>query len=182
MTRRSPSKKTIPFVSDTLPFVAMMPVAVVSSFLTGDMKWVMAAGLVIPAIVLLLRIFVEDDHAKEPTDDLTGLPLRKAMETAFDQVFAVPGNAVRTSACVVVDLDSFHAFNERWGREAAACRAYQFADRVTCAFSPSGTSMRSALDQACSFRVSSTRPEVAPFASIQYTPSASGDVHLRFRF
>ena len=92
-----------------------MPIAVVASFLTDDVTWVMAAGLAIPAFVAFLRFFAGDQRSQNPADDLTGLPLRKTMEETFDKVFAVPGNAVRTSACVVVDLDAFHAFNERWG-------------------------------------------------------------------
>lgn len=53
------------------------------------------------------------------TDPLTGLPSRAALVDAMDQSLRTPGARNLTAACLVIDLDDFHGFNDLWGRSVA---------------------------------------------------------------
>lgn len=51
-------------------------------------------------------------------DRLTGLPRRSAFTNAMTFALKTSSTRLDIAACIVVDLDDFHGFNDRWGRDA----------------------------------------------------------------
>jgi len=102
---------------DPVLLIGTLPLFVALAYSSGDTRWLIGASTFLPLIILLLRAL---DFAKEPRggrDGLTGLPMRAALLEKMGQYFATPGASTRTAACLVIDLDDFHSFNERWGRD-----------------------------------------------------------------
>jgi diguanylate cyclase (GGDEF)-like protein len=104
---------------DPVLLVGFLPLFVAISYSTRDIRWLIAASSLLPIIVLSLRALDVVSTPKGGRDGLTELPLRAALIDKIDQYFATPGASTRTAACLVVDLDDFHSFNERWGRDLA---------------------------------------------------------------
>lgn len=64
-------------------------------------------------------------------DRLTGLPGRTAVANAMTLSLETPSTRSHVAACVVVDLDDFHGFNDRWGRDAGDELLRICADRLS---------------------------------------------------
>jgi diguanylate cyclase (GGDEF)-like protein len=118
---------------DPVLLVGLIPLFVALSYSTRDIRWLIGASTLIPFIVLALRALDVATSPKGGRDGLTGLPCRAALIEAIDRYFATPGASTRTAACMVIDLDDFHSFNERWGREPADEVLRQTARRLRSA-------------------------------------------------
>ncbi|WP_425091661.1 putative bifunctional diguanylate cyclase/phosphodiesterase [Tropicimonas sp. S265A] len=118
---------------DPVLLVGFLPLFVAISYSTRDIRWLIGASSLLPIMVLCLRALDFVSTPKGGRDGLTGLPIRDALIEKVDQYFATPGASTRTAACLVVDLDEFHSFNERWGRDLADKVLRITADRLQSA-------------------------------------------------
>lgn len=118
---------------DPALLVGFIPLFVALSYSTRDIRWLIGASTLIPFLVLALRALDVVTSPKGGRDGLTGLPCRAALLEVIDKYYATPGSSTRTAACMVIDLDDFHSFNERWGREAADEVLRQTANRLRSA-------------------------------------------------
>lgn len=118
---------------DPVLLVGFLPLFVALSYSTRDIRWLIGASSLLPIMVLSLRALDVVSTPKGGRDGLTGLPTRTALIGALDRHFATPGASTRTAACLVIDLDEFHAFNERWGRDVADKVLKTTADRLRSA-------------------------------------------------
>lgn len=118
---------------DPALLVGFIPLFLAMSYSTRDIRWLIGASTLIPILVLAIRALDVATSPKGGRDALTGLPCRAALLSALDQYFATPGASTRTAACLVIDLDDFHSFNERWGREPADVVLRQTARRLRSA-------------------------------------------------
>ena len=96
------------------------------------MVWLVAWGLNLQLalvistcgpLLIALGKWIEDQRRLSPTDigerdALTGLPGRAAFANAIRVSLRSSATQSQVAACIVVDLDDFHGFNDRWGRDA----------------------------------------------------------------
>lgn len=118
---------------DPALLVGFIPLFVAISYSTRDIRWLVGASTLIPFIVLAFRAMDVVNSPKGGHDALTGLPSRAALLDVVDRYFATPGASTRTAACLVIDIDEFHSFNERWGRDAGDEVLRQTAQRLRSA-------------------------------------------------
>ncbi|MDJ0994639.1 MAG: bifunctional diguanylate cyclase/phosphodiesterase [Dinoroseobacter sp.] len=104
---------------DPALLVGFLPFFVAIVYGTQDIRWLIGASSLLPILVLSLRALDIVSTPKGGRDGLTGLPMRDALTRKVDQYFTTPGASTRTAAVLVIDLDDFHSFNERWGRDIA---------------------------------------------------------------
>ncbi|MEM9395311.1 MAG: bifunctional diguanylate cyclase/phosphodiesterase [Pseudomonadota bacterium] len=121
---------SISVFQDPVLLVGLLPFFVAVSFAADDIRWVIGASSLLPFLVLSLRALEIVSTPKGGRDGLTKLPMRHALTQKLDQYFATPGASTRTAAVLVIDLDEFHSFNERWGRDVADCVLKATAERL----------------------------------------------------
>lgn len=115
---------------DPALLVGFLPFFVAIAYATQDIRWLIGASSLLPILVLSLRALDIVSTPAGGRDGLTGLPMRRALTQKVDQYFATPGASTRTAAVLVIDLDEFHSFNERWGRDVADMVLKATADRL----------------------------------------------------
>ena len=100
----------------------VLPPAVWLSASLLDLRYALVRSSAGPVVFLIGR-WAQDQRRLGsgeigPRDSLTGLPGRAAFESAVTHALRVTSAQGQVAACIVVDLDEFHGFNDRWGRDA----------------------------------------------------------------
>lgn len=111
----------------------LVPVAAALAFSWGFADSTLSLASLLPILAIAFAWKREPVGRYVPqsaVDSLTGLPCRDQMIEAIDTALDIPGQGHFGSACLVVDLDDFHRFNETWGRDAADKLLCITADRI----------------------------------------------------
>lgn len=104
-----------------LALLLVLPLWVLGAALLLGAKAALACALVIPFAQALGFWGLTRAKSQAPPgvrDPVTGLPSRMDMEALVTSRLAAAPTGDMTTACIVMDIDGFHAFNDRWGRAA----------------------------------------------------------------
>ncbi len=104
-----------------LALLLVLPLWVLGAALLLGAKAALACALVIPfaqALGFWGLTRAKPQHRAGARDPVTGLPSRMDMEALVTSRLAAAHTGDMTTACIVMDIDAFHAFNDRWGRAA----------------------------------------------------------------
>ncbi|MCA1337458.1 EAL domain-containing protein [Pseudooceanicola marinus] len=110
--------------------VAVLPAICLTAF------WVAGeAALILTALLLpVFYSFAGSDPAPRPSGDprdpVTGLPLRDSLERALDHALQAREGAIGKTACLLLQLDDFDAYRDRYGPAAADDAQYRIATRL----------------------------------------------------
>ncbi|MBC7138253.1 MAG: phosphodiesterase [Defluviimonas sp.] len=98
--------------------LAFIPALMLAAFWFGGEGALLAAALVLPVALALLRTEPARPTATAGRDHITGLPLRDTAVTALDEALAACRTDGRTTACLVLCIDEAELLLDRHGHAA----------------------------------------------------------------
>ncbi|MFT4620049.1 MAG: diguanylate cyclase (GGDEF)-like protein [Sulfitobacter sp.] len=122
-----------------LALLLVLPLWVLGAALLLGAKAALICALVIPLAQALGFWGLTRAKAQRPAatrDPVTGLPSRMDMEALITARLDAAHPSEMTTACIVMDIDGFHAFNDRWGRAAGDELLRQCAERLQSVLRP----------------------------------------------
>jgi diguanylate cyclase (GGDEF)-like protein len=114
----------------------------------GTSRWISVSGLVIGAAIVVRLLsernerLVGELRAAALTDPLTGLPNRRALESAFVREAARQSRGGRPFSLLLLDLDRFKQLNDDHGHKAGDRALTEIADLLRTHARPSDTAAR----------------------------------------
>jgi diguanylate cyclase (GGDEF) domain len=100
--------------------LAFLPALCLGAFWFGGESLLIACALLVPALATLLGMSDATRHHRPITrDGLTGLPLRRTVTDILDQILDARDTTGRTTACLVIEIDDFHALSSGLGATAS---------------------------------------------------------------
>jgi diguanylate cyclase (GGDEF)-like protein len=114
----------------------------------GTSRWISVSGLVIGAAVVVRMLsernerLVGELRSAALTDPLTGLPNRRALESAFVREAAREGRGGRPFSLLLLDLDRFKQLNDEHGHKAGDRALIEIAELLRSQARPTDTAAR----------------------------------------
>ncbi|PTQ76014.1 putative bifunctional diguanylate cyclase/phosphodiesterase [Celeribacter persicus] len=100
--------------------LAFLPALCLGAFWFGGESLLIACALLVPALATLLSMSDATRHHRPiARDGLTGLPLRRTVTDILDQILDARDTTGRTTACLVIEIDDFHALSSGFGATAS---------------------------------------------------------------
>ncbi len=115
---KAPSRATIRKVISGPQTLAFIPAIALGSFWLGGEALLLGTALILPAVISIIGTAPtpQKEHAK---DGLTGLLLRDGLEAILDINLTIGAELGKTTAAMVVQLDDFDKFSDRYGHKAS---------------------------------------------------------------
>ncbi|RBI84357.1 diguanylate cyclase [Rhodosalinus halophilus] len=120
--------------------LAFIPALALGAFWLGGEGALIATALGLPAVFAMSGAFEGAPAAdRQPTDPVTGLPLRDGLLEALEVARAAPGLA---TACIVLELDDLADLRARCGTAAEETALRRIAERLSAALRTGDTVAR----------------------------------------
>lgn len=140
MSRWSRFKPDVPAIAKQVakrPWALLVvPLATGLAYGFGRDDIALLSALILPLLLAAaqaVHLSAEPKFDSRTHDRLTGLPSRAKLIDTLDHSIAHPAPGQPLTACIVLDLDGFHRFNNIWGKSSGNALLVACADRITSA-------------------------------------------------